>query len=271
MKVYYVNRADREDRNYLFRGAMAAMGFAPEDLIRVIAMNREDYPTRQALCDAGAADGFSGFFERMRYRKHPGYGHLVGGWSMMRSWRMIAEQDETALHIIDDYYIKQPHRALCRLIAPLDDLNIAMLAWHTRDDVFFLDRFDLNIPYRHTADKTSAKSRHFLEGGWYGCADWALVMSPEGAAMLLEYMENESPINAECAVCAMQHLYKDFPGIYSLKNQPRDVNGDSVLTNNPWVGHLVEFTDGLTSNLVGTHELIDTDSDRIYKKNWMDD
>ena len=34
MKVYYVNRADREDRNYLFRGAMAAMGFLPEDLIR---------------------------------------------------------------------------------------------------------------------------------------------------------------------------------------------------------------------------------------------
>ena len=28
MKIYYVNRKDREDRNYLFRGAMAANEFA---------------------------------------------------------------------------------------------------------------------------------------------------------------------------------------------------------------------------------------------------
>ena len=64
MKVYYVNRADREDRNFLFRGAMAANNFPAEDLIRVIAKNREDYPTRHALCDAASEDGFDGFFQR---------------------------------------------------------------------------------------------------------------------------------------------------------------------------------------------------------------
>ncbi len=257
MKVYYVNRADREDRNYLFRGAMAAMGFPPEDLIRVIAKNREDYPSRAELCDAAAADGFEGFFMRMRDRAYPGYGHLVGAWSMMRSWRIIAEGDEVALHMIDDYYIKQPRQALELLLAPLDDLNLVQLAWHIRDDVFFMDKYNLGIPYYHVPEEVSDKSPYFLKGAWHGCADWALVLSPKGARAILQYMETQSPINAECITTAMQHTYRDFPGIYSLRDQPRDVNGNQVLCTNPWVGHLIEYTDKPVSDLMGTHELPD--------------
>ena len=257
MKVYYVNRQDREDRNYLFRGAMAAMGFPAEDLIRVIAKHREDYPSRAGLCDAGAADGFEGFFNRMRNRKYPGYGHLVGAWSMMRSWRIIAQGDAIALHMIDDYYIKQPKQALDELIAPLDDLNLVQLAWHTRDDVFFLDNYNLGIPYSHVAEEVSEKSPHFIKGAWHGCSDWALVLSPTGAQAILDYMHYQSPINAECVTTAMQHTYRDMPGIYSLKDQPRDVNGNEVLRTNPVVGHLVEYTDKPDSDLKGTHEIPD--------------
>ena len=257
MKVYYVNRKDREDRNYLFRGAMAAMGFPAEDLIRVIAKNREDYPTRAELCDAGAADGFPGFFNRMKDREYPGYGHLVGAFSMMQSWRRIAEGDEVALHMIDDYYIKQPKHTLEQLLAPLVDLNLVQLAWHTRDDVFFLDNYNLGIPYEHVPEEVSERSPHFLKGAWHGCADWALVLSPVGAQAILDYMHYQSPINAECVTTAMQHTYRDFPGIYSLKDQPRHVNGNEVLRDNIWIGHLVEYTDAPVSNLMGTHELPD--------------
>ena len=72
MKIYYVNRKDREDRNYLFRGAMAANEFPPDDLIRVIAKNKEDYKSRAEMCDAASDDGFSGFFGRVRDIDYPG-------------------------------------------------------------------------------------------------------------------------------------------------------------------------------------------------------
>ena len=97
MIAHYVNRSDRDDRNYLFRGAMAAMGWRPEELVRIIAKNREDYPSRHEICDAASGDGFSGYFNRVRDRDYPGYGTLISTWSYLRSWRMIADGDEVTV------------------------------------------------------------------------------------------------------------------------------------------------------------------------------
>ena len=261
MKTHYINRSDRDDRNYLLRGAMAANDWRPEELVRIIAKHREDHPSRQEVCDAACEDGFEGFFNRMRDKTFPGYGSLVSSWSYMRSWREIANGDETVIHLLDDYYIKQPKRNLEMLLAPLGDFNIVQLAWHERDDVFFLDWYDLKIPYKHQTEKVSDKSPYFLEGAWQGCSDWALVFSPQGAAWMLEYMETESVINADCVTTAMQHSGRKYSGIYSLRDQPRDVTGNEVLETNPWVGHLIEYTEGAVSNLMGTHQLVDTNDD----------
>lgn len=257
MKIYYVNREDREDRNYLFRGAMAAMGFRPEDLVRVIAKNREDYPSRTDVCEAGEADGFGGYFSYQKDAKYPGYGSLVSGWSMMRAWRMIAEQDEICLFFLDDYYLKQPIGAFLQLIEPLDDLNIVQLAWHVQPDIFRFNVFDLPIQYEDKEDKVSEKSQYFLEGAWQGSSDWALVFSPHGAAKLLEYTSEYPYTGGETHITGMQHTYKNMLGIYSLKNQPRDVNGHKILCSNPWVGHLIEYTNHAASNLIGTQDIVD--------------
>lgn len=253
MKVYYVNRADREDRHYLFRGAMAAMGFPAEDLVRVIAKNREDYPSRAELCEAGAADGFEDYFNYQRNANHPGYGCLVSAWSIQRCWRLIAKQDEIVLFFLDDYYLKQPIDQLLALIEPLDDLNVVQLAWHVRDDVFFLNQYNLPIPYQHRSCNISDKSPDFLDGAWEGASDWAFVVSPQGVSWLLDYMRLQPYLATETALCGMQHTFTHLTGIYSLRDQPRDVNGNQVLKTNPVVGHLVEYTDKPVSNLMGTH------------------
>lgn len=254
MKIYYVNRKDREDRNYLFRGAMACSGFEPDELIRVIAKNKEDYPSREEMCDAASDDGFSGFFQRVRDLSYPGYGHLICTWSLMRAWRMIAEDGENAICMIDDYYIKQSKPKLEMLLYPLHGYQIVQLAWHLRDDIFFLNHYDLDIPYDHVPLKVSDKSPYFYEGMWHGCSDWALVMTTEGAQLLIDYMNNESIINSECAPTALMHTHRDLTGTYSLRDQPQNVNGEMVLRDNPWIGHLVEYTDGASSDLQGWHE-----------------
>ena len=174
---------------------------------------------------------------------------------------MIADGDEVTVFFNDDYYVKQPKVMLEMLLAPLGDFNIVQLSWHTRDKVFFHDNFDLGIPYEHQAEKVSDKSPYFLEGAWHGCADRSLVLSPKGAEALLAYMLDESPIDTECATMALQHTHRDFPGIYSLRDQPRDIDGNQVLRTNDWVGHLIEYTEGPVSDLMGTHMIADIKSE----------
>ena len=258
MKFYYLNRADRLDRNFLFRGAMAANGYRPENLIRCIAKNKEDYPNRVALCDAASQDGFDGFFSYQRDRegKYPGFGHMVCSWGCMRIWREIAEGKEIGVHLLDDYYLRQPLHKFVELLRPLDDLNIVQLAWHERDDIFLLNTYDLPpIPYEVEPDVVSPKSKDFLVGTGQGCSDWALVLSPYGAQTLLNYMQHNPYLNSECVTTGLHHTFHNLPGTYSLHHQNREVNGLQVLQDNPWVGHLVEYTDEAMSDLTGAHNL----------------
>lgn len=260
MKAYYVNRSDRLDRNYLFRGAMAAAGFRPDDLVRVIAKHKEDYPTRESLCDAASADGFPEFFGYQRDKPWPGYGHLVCSWSVMRCWRQIAAGHEIALQLLDDYYLRQHVSALEALVEQLGDVKILQLAWHTRDDVFFLDQYDLALPYEPQTLVLSAKTPEVYVGAGHGCSDWALVLSPEGAARILDYMKYHPYLNTEVAVTGLHYTFNQVGGIYSVANQNPKVNGTVELQpqDNYWVGHLIAYTTERASDLIGTHEQADT-------------
>ena len=250
MKAYYVNRSDRDDRHYLFCGAMAAAGFRPDELVRVDAMKREDYPTREAVCNAGAADGFPEFFTYQRDKTWPEYNHMIGSWSMMRSWRMIAEQDDIGIHFVDDYYLRKQKWELESLIEPLNDLSILQLAWHERTDVFLLNKYDLPIPFEMEADVISEKQPQVLRGAAHGCSDWAILMTPEGAQALLKYQREHPYVNPELSVTAMYSTFRQMTGIYSLKDQNRYKSGLEVLLpeDNPWIGHLAEYTDKDMSN-----------------------
>ena len=254
MKAYYVNRLDRTDRHFLFRGAMAAAGFHQDDLIRVVAKNKEDYPTRERLCDAAADDGFPEFFNYQKHDGYPGYGHLICTWSVMRCWRMIAEQEDVAIQFLDDYYLRKSELELGTLIAPLTDLQILQLAWHERDDVWFLNAYDLPIQYKLEKLERSDKQPAVYKGAAQGCSDWANVLSPSGAQLLLDFMKLHPYVNTELTLTGLHHTFRQTEGIYSLADQNSKVNGTVVLRDNPWVGHLVEYTDGYHSDLQGTHE-----------------
>ncbi len=255
MKAYYVNRFDRNDRNYLFRGAMAAAGFRPEELVRHVAKHKEDYPTRESLCDAASADGFSEFFGYQRCQTWPGYGHLVCSWSVMRCWREIADGSEMAIQLLDDYYLKKKKSQLMELIDKIGDVKILQLAWHTRDDVFLLNKYDLNIAYEIQELRICENVPDVYIGASHGGSDWANVLSPEGAAVLLDYMRYHPYLNTECVLTGLHHTFCQAEGIYSVVANDPGETGTMVLRNNAWVGHLVEYTDGDMSDLIGTHEI----------------
>ena len=92
MKAYYLNRSDRKDRDLLYKGAMACAGFAPHELIREDAIKIEDYPSREAVCEAAERE-FPEYFgyHKCSSARYPGVGHLVCSWGTMRAWRRIAD------------------------------------------------------------------------------------------------------------------------------------------------------------------------------------
>ena len=156
--------------------------------------------------------------------------------------------------------MKQKKQDLEFCIGFLDDLRIVQLAWHTRDDVFFEDRYKLGLPYKPEQLRKSEKMPEFYVGAADGCSDWAMVLSAEGAGMLLDYMKNSPYLNTECVITGMHHAYGNIPGLYSVIDNAPKVDGTVELQphHNKWIGHLIEYTEHNASDLIGTHEYADT-------------
>ena len=252
MLHHYVNRKSRPDRNYLWRGAMAAQGIQPDEMRHHIAKDKDDYPDVSTLCEAASADGFPEFFDYHKESPHPyiGFGHLVCSWSVMRMWREIGEGTERAAAWLDDYALRVPVQQLNRLVTRLKP-DILLLAWHRRDALFHDDKYELgrkwDVPY--TLSRTSPD----IYTGAMGASDWAMVLSPGGARQLLSYMASEPRLNTECTVAG---LYADWrpPRLYSVTaNSPRS-HGLKPIFGNRWVLELSAYTDGNRSDLVGLHE-----------------
>ncbi len=253
MMHHYVNRNSRPDRKFLWLGAMAAQGVQPDEIQLHVARDKDDYPDVGAICEAASADGFPEFFGFHQKTPQPniGYGHLICSWSCMRMWRTIGEGKEHAAAWLDDYALRVPCQQLNRLVANVNP-DILLLAWHTRDDLFYDDKYELgktwDVPRQlHVSPLDNAYI------GAMGASDWAIVFSPKGANLLLAYMAHEPLLNTECAVAG---LYADWrpPNLYSVvDNHPRS-DGLSPIYGNRWVLELSAYTDGIRSDLIGLHE-----------------
>ena len=254
MRAYYLNREDRLDRNFLYRGAMAHAEFRPEELVRWIAKNKEDYASRAELCDAASDDGFPEFFQYQKKQSAIGYGHLVVTWGFMGIWREIANSDGHAISGNDDYYLKRKKQQLLQFIEELGEVDILCLIWHKRDDIFLLNRFNLPIPYQVEPLRHAPQSSRAYIGAPEGCSDQAILFSPRGAQRVLDYMRDYPYINSEYALTAMHHTLRNSPNFYcTVDNDPREM-GNMVARNNYWIGHLVEYTDGKMTDLMGYHD-----------------
>ena len=254
MMHHYTNRSSRPDRNFLWRGAMAAAGVPPEHMQHHIARDKDDYPDVRTLCEAASADGFPEFFNYHKNSPHPyiGYGHLVCSWSVMRMWRTIAEGNATAVAWLDDYALRVPNTRLTRLVTAVEP-DILLLAWHRRDELFYDDRYNLGRTWDVPRTLPLAPRPFKLHPGTMGASDWALVLSPAGAKLLLSYMANEPRVNTEYVAAA---LYADWrpANFYSVAENHPHSHGLKPIFGNAWVLELQGYTDGDRSDLVGLHE-----------------
>lgn len=253
MQHHFVNRRSRPDRRYLWTGAMASQGVKPDEIVRHLAMDIDDYKTPEEVCEA-AREEFPEYFTFHLYnpQRHIGFGHLVISWSIMRMWREIASGTEIAGAWIDDYALRVPHAKL-RELAESVQPDILQLAWHLRDDVFLRNDYDLPVSYQAPAHLSRHARFPALWQGTRGCAEWCMLLSPRGARLLLEFIAWRPYYNTEIAVPAFYFETWDS-GVYSVVANHEREHGVMTLKNNGWVCHLVEYTDGIVSDVEGMHE-----------------
>lgn len=250
----YVNRSSRPDRNYLWRGAMAAQGVEPEEMHRHNAMDKDDYPDAGAICEAAAADGFPEFFNfhKDNPQPHIAFGHLICSWSVMRMWRHIAEEPSThgrQFAWLDDYALRVPAPEVHHLIVHIEP-EILQLAWHTYDRLYYEDYYNLGKTWNVPRTLTACED---VYPGAIGCSDWALVLTRTGAARILEYMAYEPRLNTERVIAGLAAEW-DIPRIYSVVDNHPHSHGLIPIHGNRWVLQLCAYTDGERSDLVGLHE-----------------
>ena len=233
---------------------MAAQGVSPADMHHRVAKDKDDYADADTICQAASEDGFPNFFEFHRKTPQPnvGFGHLICSWSVMRMWRDISEGTATAVAWLDDYALRVPATRLNRLVNTLQP-DILQLAWHKRDDIFEHDNYNLGRKWAVPTSLTRSPADAQCYKGAMGASDWAIVLSPAGAKLLLDYMAHEPRLNTECAIAG---LYADWkiPKLYSVVDSHPESNGLNPIFGNRWVLELSAYTDRKRSDLLGLHE-----------------
>ena len=278
MKHHVVNRKCRTDRLLLWQGAMAAQRVPRDAIVVHVAMDKNDYPTREDVCHAGVEDGFDRFFYYHLDHTLPyiGYGMLIGSWSVMRMWREIANGDETVVAWVDDYALGVSYHEMTAW-ANSFELDIVQLAWHFRPD-FFIREPNPHIPHiehvpypylpwfarQNTAINFTVphltvfpvEGRKDIVMGAEGASDWALVLSPRGAQWLLDYMHENPVVNTEMVVAAFWGHNRHRQTLFSVRANDPTEHGLVEMRNNRWVVGLGHLTD-TPSDLVGMHQTAD--------------
>ena len=258
MLHYVVNRASREDRRYLWLGAMAAQGVAMEYIRLQVACDKDDYKTQEELCEV-ARDEFPEFFgfQLEKPQGHIGLGHLLCSWSCMRMWQCIADSDFWAGAWLDDYALRVRDHRLRELIRELRP-DILQLAWHRRDEMFITNYYGL--PMRYDVPDTLKVNRKCpaVYVGAVGGADWANILSPRGAGNLLQFMADTPYFNSEVAIPAYYFATRDSRVFSVRANDPAE-HGQVPLKRNQWVVQLCDYTDRPASDLAGMHQEVRDD------------
>lgn len=252
MKHHYVNRESRPDRNFLFRGAMASQGVAVDDLIRHVGMDRDDYPDAMSICEA-AREEFPDYFNfHIQYpQRQVAYGLLLWSWNALRVWREIANGTEHAGVWVDDFALKVSTQKVEQLVDAIEP-DILQLTWHHRNDVFIDDIYRLPVQYEMPGPlPISSRDRRVFQGT-RGAGDWTTILSPQGAAMLIEFIGGHPYYDAEIVILPF-YLATRHPGVFSVRANNPECNGLTELFGNSWIVQLWRYTDSAHSDLIGTH------------------
>ena len=207
-KAMYINLDSQPERNFYMRAMLTGMDCSLDSIIRFSAKAGKNYPDKESICEAAAADGFP-FFEGIWEKTWMTLSCLGLQWSWCAALRAIAEDEDITLLMVDDYTLRKEWWKFRELVGCIDeDLKILQVAqW-----------------YPHLEDEGLAKLvrprfiRHYnelLNYGFNGAGDGIMIYSPAGAEMMLQWL-SEDPYSLP----ELQVYYKsqtEIEGCFSVK------------------------------------------------------
>ena len=177
-RVIIINLKRREDKWYFMLGTLASAGFdihKKDFIIRYIAHDGKDYRDEIQVRDAAVADGFECFARYNGKGQKMLSGEMALNWTWCNALRTITEmpKDSIVLFLVDDRYPSPKY--------PAD--RVEQLARQAVGDREHGDFLGLMLNLEMGSEEYSPSSS--LNYGWIGCGHGAFLLSPNGAAVLL--------------------------------------------------------------------------------------
>ena len=180
-KVYVLNLAHRTDRKYFMLGHLATVG-VPLDLIEIFpAKYGGDYDTLDEIIEDGIADGFPEFEDYRKYPRQYSPSYFSYLWNWCRMLREIQNTGLITLVLLDDRLLQIDWHTLNNSIKNLmTGFKLLQIGWWINQE---------NTP-AHIGRQVNELIKEGTHSG-----DWATVLSPAGASLLLDaiYRQRHGP------------------------------------------------------------------------------
>ena len=234
-RAMYINLDSQPERHFYIRGLLTGMDCPLDSIARIPAKPGKDYPNKESICEAAAADGFP-FLKDIWEKTHMCLPKLGLQWSWCGALREIASGDDITLLMVDHYILRKPYPVFQQLVGSITDveLNIVQVAqWYPHFDNNWLDGLmpsHLKDPWipKVASPRYIRFYNEFLNYGFNGAGDGVTIYSPAGAKMMLEWLEDNPYFHPEYQIYRKSE--KEVEGCFSV-NYPHTWVGaiDSTL------------------------------------------
>ena len=210
--AWYINLKRRPDKSMYTRAMLTGVDCLLEQVHRIDAHDGMDYETIDGLCDSAVADGFA-FFEKLR-DCWMSKGDVATMWSWAKSLRLLSETlkpAECGILMLDDQALRQPFWKFDEAVRELEDLKILQVAqWlpHEKEEAW--------APAEKIVPSNDTSANAFVYHGFNGAGDAVMIVSAEGAALMLQWFEEDPHQFPEIQI--YKRSKTAMQGCYSFQN-----------------------------------------------------
>ena len=187
-KVYVLNLPHRVDRRHYMIGHLHTIGVPPHVLHFLPAKYHADYESHEAIRKAAIADGFT-VFENERWKNEPNKFQIAYHWGWACILRQVIEDNSNALIMIDDRTLKIDFQYLNLIVNRLEEdyppFYLLQLGWWIGPNG---SEWMMSLGLRGKRYKDEDLINGLIAKGTGGLGDFATVISPEGAQVIMDYL-----------------------------------------------------------------------------------
>ncbi len=190
-KVVYLNLSIHIERDATMRQWLASIGVPSESILRIEGKDAATYEDREAIIDAGVADGFTELRELSNMPEWYGKGDAAYAWAIRCVLREVRDAEGACIVLLDDAELLKQFYEYETLVAETCDFDIIQLApWLPPETSTRFYNLLAKMPEPSVCD-FDIRFQH-------GCpypGEHANIYSPDGARKMLDALSRPGNIH----------------------------------------------------------------------------